>query len=80
MGAVAIAPVSAATLSASTHSVSSTGNHNENAAAESIFASLETERIHLMVFATRTEAYAPRDQRETITLKLRSTPGSAVHV
>lgn len=38
-------------------SMSSTGNCFDNAVAESFFASLKKERLHHMVFATRTEAY-----------------------
>lgn len=38
-------------------SMSSTGNCYDNAVAESFFASLKKERLHHMVFATRTEAY-----------------------
>ena len=38
-------------------SMSSTGNCYDNAVAESLFASLKKERLHHMVFATRTEAY-----------------------
>lgn len=38
-------------------SMSGTGNCYDNAVAESFFASLKKERLHHMVFATRTEAY-----------------------
>jgi putative transposase len=38
-------------------SMSGAGNCYDNAVAESFFASLKKERLHHMVFATRTEAY-----------------------
>ena len=38
-------------------SMSGAGNCYDNAVAESFFASLKKERLHQMVFATRTEAY-----------------------
>jgi putative transposase len=38
-------------------SMSGPGNCYDNAVAESFFASLKKERLHHIVFATRTEAY-----------------------